>query len=185
MRLRLDRRWLSPDLTRPLRLLLHRIPLDGLRISERTSHKIKKLATRRKGLWTGGFAPRGYDAVEKKLVVNETEAEQVRGIFHLFIETGGPGHRGAGPPRVEGGVLDLHVPKLRLDRRPLLLELRAIGRNPALLDEVVRQMERELRAGGRSGLASGRPRSLQLGFNINNKPVQSIDWYNPYIRITE
>ena len=56
-------------------------------IGERTRDKMR--AARRQGLWTGGFAPLGYDAVDKKLVVNEAEAEQVRGIFHLFIETGG------------------------------------------------------------------------------------------------
>ena len=56
-------------------------------IGERTRDKMR--AARRKGLWTGGFAPLGYDAVEKKLVVNEVEAAMVRGIFASFIETGG------------------------------------------------------------------------------------------------
>ena len=55
-------------------------------ISERTRDKIQ--AARRKGLWTGGRPILGYDAAAKKLVVNEEEAEQVRGIFALYLESG-------------------------------------------------------------------------------------------------
>ena len=53
-------------------------------ISERTRDKIA--ATRRKGRWTGGPPILGYDVVDKKLVVNENEAEQVREIFALYLE---------------------------------------------------------------------------------------------------
>jgi site-specific DNA recombinase len=55
-------------------------------IAERTS--AKAIAARKKGLWTGGVPPLGYDAVEKKLVVNPTEAERVRAIFSLFADLG-------------------------------------------------------------------------------------------------
>ena len=55
-------------------------------IAERTS--AKAVAARKKGLWTGGVAPLGYDAVEKKLVVNSAEAERVREIFGLFLQLG-------------------------------------------------------------------------------------------------
>ncbi len=52
--------------------------------SERVRDKIA--ASRRKGKWTGGTVPLGYDAKDKKLVVNQTEAETVRTIFHLYPE---------------------------------------------------------------------------------------------------
>jgi hypothetical protein len=51
-------------------------------IGERTRDKIA--ASRRKGKWTGGPVPLGYDVVEKKLVVNELEAVLVREIFSLY-----------------------------------------------------------------------------------------------------
>jgi site-specific DNA recombinase len=52
--------------------------------SERVRDKIA--ASRRKGKWTGGTIPLGYDAKEKKLVVNKTEAEVVRAIFRRYLE---------------------------------------------------------------------------------------------------
>jgi site-specific DNA recombinase len=52
--------------------------------SERVRDKIA--ASRRKGKWTGGSVPLGYDAREKKLVVNKTEAETVRTIFRSYLE---------------------------------------------------------------------------------------------------
>src|SRR5271167_2869883 len=41
----------------------------------------KVAASRRKGKWTGGTVPLGYEARDKKLVVNKTESETVRAIF--------------------------------------------------------------------------------------------------------
>jgi site-specific DNA recombinase len=52
--------------------------------SERVRDKIA--ASRRKGKWTGGSVPLGYDAKDKKLVVNQTEAETVRAIFRRYLE---------------------------------------------------------------------------------------------------
>jgi site-specific DNA recombinase len=52
--------------------------------SERVRDKIA--ASRRKGKWTGGTVPLGYDAKDKKLVINRTEAETVRTIFRLYLE---------------------------------------------------------------------------------------------------
>jgi recombinase len=46
----------------------------------------KVAASRRKGKWTGGTVPLGYDAKNKKLVVNKSEAETVRTIFRLYLE---------------------------------------------------------------------------------------------------
>src|SRR5580698_5004604 len=52
--------------------------------SERVRDKIA--ASRRKGKWTGGTVPLGYDAKDKKLVINKVEAETVRTIFRLYLE---------------------------------------------------------------------------------------------------
>src|SRR5258707_617007 len=46
----------------------------------------KVAASRRKGKWTGGTVPLGYDGKDKKLVVNKTEAETVRTIFRRYLE---------------------------------------------------------------------------------------------------
>ncbi|MEZ5983940.1 MAG: recombinase family protein [Parvularculaceae bacterium] len=51
--------------------------------AERIRDKIA--ASKKKGLWMGGFVPLGYDAVERKLIVNENEAKIVRMIFEAFI----------------------------------------------------------------------------------------------------
>ncbi|MBF0143063.1 MAG: recombinase family protein [Magnetococcales bacterium] len=48
----------------------------------------KYAASRRKGIWMGGRAPLGYDARERRLVVNDQEAEQVRHVFRRFLEVG-------------------------------------------------------------------------------------------------
>jgi DNA invertase Pin-like site-specific DNA recombinase len=52
--------------------------------SERVRDKIA--ASKRKGKWTGGTVPLGYDGKDKKLVVNKIEAETVRIIFNLYLE---------------------------------------------------------------------------------------------------
>jgi DNA invertase Pin-like site-specific DNA recombinase len=53
---------------------------------ERIRDKIA--ASKRKGMWMGGFVPLGYDAKDRTLVVNESEAETVRKIFDLYLELG-------------------------------------------------------------------------------------------------
>jgi DNA invertase Pin-like site-specific DNA recombinase len=52
--------------------------------SERVKDKVA--ASRKKGKWTGGTVPLGYDAKDKKLVVNTAEAETVRTIFRRYLE---------------------------------------------------------------------------------------------------
>jgi site-specific DNA recombinase len=52
--------------------------------SERVRDKVA--ASRKKGKWTGGTVPLGYDSKDKKLVINKTEAETVRTIFRLYLE---------------------------------------------------------------------------------------------------
>jgi DNA invertase Pin-like site-specific DNA recombinase len=52
-------------------------------IGERIRDKIA--ASRRKGMWMGGFTPLGYDVKDRKLIVNEAEAATVRMIFQRFV----------------------------------------------------------------------------------------------------
>ncbi len=52
--------------------------------SERVRDKIR--ASKAKGLWMGGAPRLGYNLINKKLVVNPTEAEQVRHLFEKYIE---------------------------------------------------------------------------------------------------
>ena len=54
--------------------------------AERIRDKIA--ASKKKGLWMGGLVPLGYDAKDRTLVVNETEAGTVRTIFQLYLELG-------------------------------------------------------------------------------------------------
>ena len=51
--------------------------------SERVRDKVA--ASRKKGKWTGGSVPLGYDVKDKKLVVNPTEAKTVRTIFTRYL----------------------------------------------------------------------------------------------------
>ena len=52
--------------------------------SERVRDKIR--ASKAKGLWMGGNPPLGYDTKDKKLVVNEAEAQQVKQLFEKYLE---------------------------------------------------------------------------------------------------
>lgn len=52
--------------------------------SERVRDKIR--ASKAKGLWMGGNPPLGYDTKDKKLVVNEAEAQQVKHLFEKYLE---------------------------------------------------------------------------------------------------
>ena len=53
---------------------------------ERIRDKIA--ASKKKGLWMGGTPTLGYDVRDRKLVVNEAEAELVRHIFRRYVELG-------------------------------------------------------------------------------------------------
>jgi acyl-CoA hydrolase len=54
--------------------------------SERIRDKIA--ASKRKGLWVGGMAPLGYDTKDRKITVNEAEADRVRTIFRSYLKLG-------------------------------------------------------------------------------------------------
>jgi DNA invertase Pin-like site-specific DNA recombinase len=53
---------------------------------ERIRDKIA--ASKKKGMWMGGFVPLGYEAHDRKLVINDDEAKDVRYIFRRYLELG-------------------------------------------------------------------------------------------------
>jgi site-specific DNA recombinase len=57
-------------------------------IGERIRDKVA--ASRKKGIWMGGWIPFGYDLKNRKLIINESEAKIVRRIFDRFIKSGSP-----------------------------------------------------------------------------------------------
>lgn len=67
-----------------LNMLMSFAEFEREMIAERTRDKIA--ASRRKGKWTGGPVPFGYDVKDKKLAVNEGEASIVREAFRLFLQ---------------------------------------------------------------------------------------------------
>lgn len=69
-----------------LNILLSFAQFEREIISERTRDKMS--AARRKGKWVGGMPVLGYDVDPKggKLIVNEDEAAQVRGMYQLYLE---------------------------------------------------------------------------------------------------
>jgi DNA invertase Pin-like site-specific DNA recombinase len=69
-----------------LNILLSFAQFERELAAERVRDKVA--ASRRKGIWTGGTVPLGYDAKDKKLVINKSEAETVRTIFRLYLELG-------------------------------------------------------------------------------------------------
>lgn len=53
---------------------------------ERIRDKIA--ASKKKGMWMGGLVPLGYDCVDRRLVVNQAEADTVREIFRQYWRLG-------------------------------------------------------------------------------------------------
>lgn len=53
--------------------------------SERIRDKLA--ASKAKGYWTGGPPPLGYDVIDKKLLPNEKEIEDVKFIFETYLKT--------------------------------------------------------------------------------------------------
>jgi site-specific DNA recombinase len=69
-----------------LNILLSFAQFEREVIGERIRDKIA--ASRRRGMWMGGFVPLGYEVRDRKLVLNEAEAATVRMIFERFVEVG-------------------------------------------------------------------------------------------------
>jgi hypothetical protein len=69
-----------------LNILLSFAQFEREVIGERIRDKFA--ASRKKGMWMGGYVPLGYDLKDRKLVVNEREAATVRRIFEEFTKVG-------------------------------------------------------------------------------------------------
>ncbi|SDB57778.1 recombinase family protein [Bauldia litoralis] len=69
-----------------LNILLSFAQFEREVIGERIRDKFA--ASRKRGMWMGGWTPLGYDVRERKLVINETEAMVVRRIFERFVKCG-------------------------------------------------------------------------------------------------
>jgi site-specific DNA recombinase len=55
-------------------------------IGERIRDKFA--ASRKRGMWMGGWAPLGYEVKDRKLIVNEADAKLIRSIFQRFLKIG-------------------------------------------------------------------------------------------------
>ena len=53
-------------------------------IGERIRDKVA--ASRKKGIWMGGWTPLGYEVRDRKLTIHEADAERVRSIFRRFVQ---------------------------------------------------------------------------------------------------
>jgi len=69
-----------------LNILLSFAQFEREVIGERIRDKFA--ASRKRGMWMGGFVPLGYEVKERKLIINEAEAATVRMIFDRFLKVG-------------------------------------------------------------------------------------------------
>ncbi len=69
-----------------LNILLSFAQFEREVIGERIRDKVA--ASRKRGMWMGGYVPMGYDVRDRKLVINEVEAARVRNIFERFVAIG-------------------------------------------------------------------------------------------------
>ena len=80
-----------------LNILLSFAQFEREVIGERIRDKFA--ASRKRGMWMGGWAPLGYEVKDRKLVVNEADAKLVRSIFQRFLKIGSATASGAGTYR--------------------------------------------------------------------------------------
>jgi site-specific DNA recombinase len=69
-----------------LNILLSFAQFEREVIGERIRDKFA--ASRKRGMWMGGWAPLGYEVRDRKLIVNEVDAKLVRSIFQRFVKIG-------------------------------------------------------------------------------------------------
>ena len=69
-----------------LNILLSFAQFEREVIGERIRDKFA--ASRKRGMWMGGWAPLGYEVKDRKLIVNEVDARLVRSIFQRFLKVG-------------------------------------------------------------------------------------------------
>ena len=69
------------------RLMLNVLLSFGQFEREVTGERIrdKVAASRKKGMWMGGWTPLGYEVQDRKLIIHEADAETVRDIFKRFL----------------------------------------------------------------------------------------------------
>jgi DNA invertase Pin-like site-specific DNA recombinase len=67
-----------------LKVLLSFAQFEREVTGERIRDKIA--ASKKKGMWMGGYAPLGYDPFDRKLIINKDEAKRVRELFDLYLE---------------------------------------------------------------------------------------------------
>ena len=67
-----------------LNMLLSFAQFEREVIGERIRDKVA--ASRKKGMWMGGWTPLGYEVRDRKLVIHEADAERVRSIFQRFVQ---------------------------------------------------------------------------------------------------
>lgn len=68
-----------------LNILLSFAQFEREIISERT--RDKQILARKRGKWTGGHLPLGYDLEDGRLILNEEESARVRQIFEWYLES--------------------------------------------------------------------------------------------------
>jgi DNA invertase Pin-like site-specific DNA recombinase len=69
-----------------LNILLSFAQFEREVIGERIRDKFA--ASRKKGMWMGGWAPLGYRVENRRLIIDQVEAEKVRWIFTRYVQTG-------------------------------------------------------------------------------------------------
>jgi len=69
-----------------LNLLLSFAQFEREVTAERIRDKIA--ASKKKGMWMGGLVPLGYDAKDRKLVINREEARTIRWLFDTYLQLG-------------------------------------------------------------------------------------------------
>jgi site-specific DNA recombinase len=69
-----------------LNILLSFAQFEREVIGERIRDKFA--ASRKRGMWMGGYVPLGYDLRDRKLIINEAEAATVQMIFKRFVAIG-------------------------------------------------------------------------------------------------
>jgi DNA invertase Pin-like site-specific DNA recombinase len=69
-----------------LNILLSFAQFEREVIGERIRDKFA--ASRKKGMWMGGWAPLGYDIKDRKLLINQAEAATARALFQRFLRVG-------------------------------------------------------------------------------------------------
>src|SRR5712692_715320 len=67
-----------------LDLLLSFAQFEREVIGERVRDKVA--ASRKKGMWMGGWTPLGYEVRDRKLIIHPADAERIRSIFKRFVQ---------------------------------------------------------------------------------------------------